>query len=175
MADGGGGDDVFDARDTDFDRVTCGPQGSRSGETRLDGRDVARRCRSVRRTAPGLPRVFLVGQSDLDVDGFVRVGVDCSQDQPGGCRGSLRLTRRGQTLAGRVVAMRPGTGRVFRLQTPPGMTKRLARGGRVPLGVVLAAQNTAGRPGWTRSPYTLVSIALTGDELSPLPVGDDVW
>jgi len=177
VVDGGGGGDTVNARDHDVDRVTCAPTNPGSGTARLDRRDVARRCRSVVRRAPALPRVVLLGQTDLDTPGFVRVGVDCSQDQARDCVGRLRLVVRGRVVAGRAIRLTPGTGRVFSLEVPYEIATGVRGCRRIGIGVTLSARDTAGRLSSTRSAYSLKNLAEACKEprLPFMKRGGAVW
>ena len=144
LIEGYGGSDAILAVDGAPDRVGCGVPPDRSGRASLDGLDLARGCAAVDRTAPGAPRLLVLGQMDLDRDGLVRVGVACSQDQRGGCPIRVRLVGGGRTLATRRTTVPPGTAKLVRPEVPERVARRVRSCRRLSLKVVVTGRATDG-------------------------------
>lgn len=157
VVEGGGGSDEVDARDVSLDRITCADRGH-AGTAQLDRLDLVRRCASVRRDGPGAARFTLIGQSDIDRDGVVRVGIGCPQDVRGGCRGTLRLANAGGVLATRRVSVRPGAARLYRVSVRvPGVFGTCERS---LITARLVTRTTRGATVTTRARTALGSTAL---------------
>jgi len=158
--DGGPGGATVRAVDGASDLVTCS-RDARAGTGSVDAADLVRGCAAVDRTGVARPRLLLLGQSDLDADGVLRVGIGCSQDMRRACRGRLRISRRGRTLARMPILIRRGTARLFRPRVP----RRLAttRGSRCPhsrVRLTLTLRDAGGRPLTIRRRHTVISSAL---------------
>ena len=146
VVEGGGGGDVVHARDAAFDLVTCANTSSADGRARLDELDLARRCATLERAGIAAPKYLLVGQSDIDPVGVIHVVIGCSQDEPGGCGGTLRLRRmNGRLLAKRRMSIPPGGVGVAtpRVRLPGVFSGRACK--RVPVTIRYATHDAARR------------------------------
>lgn len=143
---GGGGADRINGRDGQLDRITCAPHGH-SGTATVDALDLARRCSHVRRIGAAFPRVLVLGQSDVDANGVIRVGIGCSQDQRNGCHGHLQVSRPGRVLTTQRVNIAAGTARLFYPLIKP-LRKIANHPGckTITLLVTLTATDSTGRP-----------------------------
>ena len=112
-------------RDGERDLVTCGqaPDVGRvartaPGTATVDAEDLVRGCKRVRRGGRGAPRILVLGQAREDADGVIRAGIACSQDQRGGCRGSLVLRLAGRDVVEVAVRVRAGAAALVKARLP---------------------------------------------------------
>ena len=172
-----GGEDGADVagRDGTLDFLTCagGAYGSPApaGAATADAVDLVRGCATLDRSGEGRPRLMLLGQTDVDPGGTLRVGLACSQDHAGGCRGSVRLERRGRALARRSFTIAAGTSDIVRPRIPHRVFRRTRTCASLRLVAVIRLTSTAGRAFTIRRPVALNAMSLRCNAKSLLLVG----
>ena len=146
FVEGNGGDDQLLAADGALDRVTCSAANPADGRASLDRLDLARGCATVARAGVGAPRVLVLGQSDLDDEALFRVGIACSQDQPGGCPVELTTRADGRALVRRRSLLAPGTAKLIRPRIPARYLRRALTCKGLALRLTIRTRTTDGRP-----------------------------
>lgn len=112
-------------RDGERDLVTCGTAGQDGlsaprapGTATVDEADLVRGCTRVRRSGAGAPGILVLNRAPEGPTGVVRIVLGCSQDQTGGCRGSLSLLLGGEEALRRPLRMPAGSAALLTPRVP---------------------------------------------------------
>jgi len=140
-----GGDDRVWARDRHFDEIRC----TANADARVDRFDLTSGCQRLQRT--GIPRPVITGVGGVifeENDGrYATAYLSCSDDQPQGCRGKLRVVALGRTVGRARFAVRPGRTQVLEQIDLSNWVHRLAqRQGRLRVLYVAHTADARDRP-----------------------------